>query len=180
MIASWHYLYLKPRPERGLDEAATEGNDVMKLFHGWLFTFFLLMLSPQFAMADGSAPKSVESLSAWTNQSGSTLYIDAVSPDGQITGHYINRAQGFGCQNIVYPATGWVYGSSITFTVKWQSTTQSCNSITSWTGFFNAGKIDTLWQLVINGSTNTSQIRKGSDVFTYTPTVEHKSLLIEK
>ena len=35
---------------------------------------------------------------AWTNQSGSTLYIDQVSNIGEITGHYINRAAGYGCQ----------------------------------------------------------------------------------
>jgi Avidin family len=146
-----------------------------------------MSLAPLIAIADGHATKAMEAatepsvaaLSAWTNQSGSTLYIDAIAPSGQITGHYINRAQGFGCQNISYPVTGWTYGTSITFTVKWQSSTQSCNSITSWTGFFYNGKITTLWQLVVNGSTNPNQILQGSDVFTRTQAVEHPSLQLK-
>jgi hypothetical protein len=120
---------------------------------------------------------SVQSLSAWTNQSGSTLYIDAISPSGQLTGHYINRAAGYGCQNISYPVTGWVYGTAITFTTKWQSSTESCNSITAWTGFLFAGKLQTLWQLVINGSTSTQQIKQGADVFTQTATTTRETLI---
>ena len=116
--------------------------------------------------------------SSWTNQSGSTLHIKSVDPNsGQLTGSYINRAPGYQCQNIPYPVTGWVYGTAITFTTNWKSTTQSCNSITSWTGFYNNGKIETLWQLVINGSTSTSQIIHGNDVFSLSPIVENKSLL---
>jgi len=65
-----------------------------------------------------NASDSLQALSAWTNQSGSTLYIDSVSNDGQITGTYINRAQGYGCQNISYAVTGWVYGTAITFTAN--------------------------------------------------------------
>lgn len=129
------------------------------------------------AFADTASKPSIQALSAWTNQSGSTLYIDAVSPNGQITGHYINRAQGYNCQNISYPVTGWVYGTAITFTTLWQSTAESCNSITSWTGFYYNGQISTLWQLVINSSTNTNQIIQGSDVFTPNVLRDKKSLL---
>jgi Avidin family len=164
---------------RRAQESGTQRKEiVMKMFRIWLFAG-LLMFSKS-VCADGSGATSIEALSAWTNQSGSTLYIDAIAPNGQVSGHYINRAQGYGCQNIAYPMTGWLYANSITFTVKWQSTTQSCNSITSWTGFFYGGKINTLWQLVVNGSTSTSQILKGSDTFTPTTVLEMKSLVPDK
>ncbi len=103
-------------------------------------------------------PVSLEALSAWTNQSGSTLYIDAIDSNGLLKGTYINRASGYGCQNISYPVTGWVYGTTITFNTLWESTTESCSSITAWTGFLYQGQINTLWQLVINGSNSTSQM----------------------
>lgn len=130
--------------------------------------------------ADSAAMPSVQALSAWTNQSGSTLYLDAIDPEGQISGHYINRAAGYGCQNISYPVTGWVYGTAITFTTLWQSTTESCNSITAWTGFYYQGQITTLWQLVINRSTVPGQIVQGSDVFKQTAKSDKKSLLPSK
>lgn len=131
--------------------------------------------------ASPAAAPTLQASSAWTNQSGSTLYIDAVDPTGKITGHYINRAAGYSCQNISYPVTGWVYGTALTFTTIWESTTESCNSITAWTGFLNAqGQIATLWQLVIGGSTSTGQIIQGSDVFTYGAKVNKKSLLKDK
>lgn len=131
--------------------------------------------------ANPAAAPTLQAISAWTNQSGSTLYIDAIDPAGKITGHYINRAPGYSCQNISYPVTGWVYGTAVTFTTIWESAAESCNSITSWTGFLNAqGQIATLWQLVIGGSTSTSQIIQGSDVFTYGSKVNKKSLLKDK
>ncbi|MBZ0092243.1 MAG: avidin/streptavidin family protein [Sulfuricellaceae bacterium] len=146
------------------------------------YTFCTLFLFMSGGALAGSADQpAVQALSAWTNQSGSTLYIDAVNPStGQLSGHYINRAQGYNCQNISYPVTGWIYGTAITFTTIWQSTTESCNSITAWTGFYYKGQISTLWQLVINGSTSTGQIMQGSDVFTRNTTSDKKSLLREK
>lgn len=147
----------------------------MKNLHIGLLLCALFLSNTLFA---NEKQLSVQSLSAWTNQDGSTLYIDSVNPTtNQITGHYINRAAGYGCQNIKYPVTGWVYGTAITFQTIWQSTTQSCNSITSWTGFLYQDQIFTLWQLVINGSTNTGQIVQGKDTFSYTGATEHESLL---
>jgi hypothetical protein len=130
-----------------------------------------------FACAD--QVKEVQSLSGWTNQSGSTLYINNVASNGLLTGTYINRAPGYGCQNIAYPVTGWVYGTAITFTTIWQGT-ESCNSITAWTGFLYNGQIQTLWQLVINASSSTKQILQGTDIFTWAANKSHKSLMIEK
>jgi hypothetical protein len=131
------------------------------------------------AYADSSRTTSLQALSAWTNQSGSTLYIDTIGSNGLLTGTYINRAQGYACKNISYPVTGWVYGTAITFNTIWQSTTESCNSITAWTGFYYQGKISTLWQLTINGSTSTSQILKGSDTFKPSTSVLKKSLILK-
>jgi len=132
------------------------------------------------AYADSNKSTSLQALSAWTNQSGSTLYIDTIGSNGLLTGTYINRAQGYGCKNISYPVTGWVYGTAITFNTIWQSTTESCNSITAWTGFYYQGAISTLWQLTINGSTSTSEILKGSDTFKPSTTVLKKSLILKK
>lgn len=130
--------------------------------------------------AQASSNEGLTTLSAWNNQSGSTLYIESIDPNsGLLTGTYINKASGYGCQNHPYPVTGWVYGTAITFTTNWKSSGESCNSITSWTGFYDKGKITTLWQLVINGSTSTSQILQGEDVFTRDAMEENKSLIIK-
>lgn len=129
------------------------------------------------AIAHAASPAKLQALSAWTNESGSTLYIDTVESNGLLTGTYINRAAGYQCQNISYPVTGWVYGTAIIFTTIWESTTESCNSITSWTGFYYQGKIQTLWQLVINGSSSTSQILQGTDTFTQNVMKKNKSLM---
>ena len=143
-------------------------------------TILSMLLFSVNVWADNKQSASLQALSAWTNQSGSTLYIDTIDSNGLLTGTYINRAAGYGCQNIPYPVTGWVYGTAITFTTIWKSTTESCNSITAWTGFYYRGKISTLWQLTINGSTNTSQILQGKDVFIPSNVLENKSLILKK
>ncbi len=150
----------------------------MKNIFNYMCAIFLFISNV--ALADTNDNLSAKALSAWTNQSGSTLSIDTVNPNGQLTGHYVNRAAGYECQNIAYPVTGWIYNNSITFTTIWKSSIESCNSITSWTGFYYQGKISTLWQLVINGSTNTNQILQGTDVFTPNAALEKKSLLPSK
>lgn len=128
-------------------------------------------------IAHAASPEKFQAYSAWTNQSGSTLYIDNIESNGLLTGTYINRASGYLCQNISYPVTGWIYGSAITFTTIWKSTTESCNSITSWTGFYYQGQIQTLWQLVISGSSSTDEIQQGADTFTLNVMKKNKSLM---
>ncbi len=143
----------------------------------------LLVLFVLFGIASttqADTGNKLQALSAWTNQSGSTLYIDSIDGNGLLTGTYINRASGYYCQNISYPVSGWVYGTAITFTTIWQSTTESCNSITAWTGFLYQGQIQTLWQLVLNGSSSTGQILQGSDIFRPTSTKTNKTLMLEK
>ena len=124
--------------------------------------------------------ESIPSPSVWNNQSGSTLTIDSIDSTGLITGSYINRASGYGCQNIPYPVTGWAYGTAITFNTIWQSGSESCNSITAWSGFLYSGKISTLWSLTINGSSSTSQIIRGNDSFKQVRKFTEKSLIMKK
>lgn len=112
-------------------------------------------------------PRS-QAVGPWTNQSGSILYIEAVSANGMITGQYVNRAPGFSCQNTAYPVTGWLSGTSITFSVTWTNSTQSCNSVTGWTGSFDANftTLSTSWVISRNGST---ELTTGQSVFTRVP-----------
>ncbi len=150
----------------------------MTNFRAWTAAFFLLLsISP--ALAKDVPQGGLQAPSAWTNQSGSTLYIENVGPSGDLSGYYINRAQGYACQNTPYPVTGWIYGTAITFTVTWQNATESCNSITSWTGFYYQGQITTLWQLVINGSTSTDQIITGEDIFQPSQQKKSKALKVK-
>jgi hypothetical protein len=71
--------------------------------------------------------------SVWVNELGSTMTIQSVGTDGLITGTYVTAV---GCgAGTVRPLTGWWNNSAMTFTVNWQE----CNSLTSWTGNYNAG-----------------------------------------
>jgi hypothetical protein len=151
----------------------------MKIKQTCLVIILMLISALAYSSEIKSGPDVLTAASAWTNQDGSTLYIDSVGSNGQLTGTYINRAPGYSCQNISYPVTGWIYGTAITFTTIWQSSTESCNSITAWTGFYYNGQIVTLWQLTINGSTRISQIITGNDVFSPTSRIEKKSILLK-
>ncbi|WP_162258311.1 avidin/streptavidin family protein [Frateuria sp. Soil773] len=137
----------------------------------------MLVLASTSVFADSIGNEAIKALSVWTNQNGSTLYIDSISDAGQISGRYINRATGYNCRDIAYPVVGWIYGTAISFATLWQSQTESCNSITSWTGFYYKGQISTLWQLTINGSTSPKQILKGSDIFKQAAKSDKKSLV---
>lgn len=157
-------------------EVLREEMSIMKKMLGILVAVIAFAVS---SLACADSVEKAQATSAWTNQRGSTLYIDNIGNNGQITGRYVNRAPGYGCQNIPYPVTGWVYGNAITFTVIWRGA-ESCNSITAWTGFIAAGKMQTLWQLVVNGSTNTGQIKQGADTFLPVMVQNRKSILNEK
>ena len=122
----------------------------------WLPTFIFTLLVSLGTYADQSS--SIPAPSVWENKSGSTLQIDSIASDGLMTGSYINRAAGYGCQNISYPVTGWADGTALTFNTLWESIAESCNSITAWAGLLDQGQISSLWNLTINGSTSTSQI----------------------
>lgn len=150
----------------------------------YFITLLMSLLFSLSACADSSntdsSSTSILVPSSWVNQDGSTLSITSVDSAGQITGIYINGAAGYNCQNIVYPVTGWIYGTAITFDTKWQSAIESCNSITSWAGFLYQGEISTFWNLTLNGSTSTSQIIQGKDTFTQIAASVKKSLMSKK
>ena len=147
----------------------------------YLITLLTSLLFSLSACADSSntdsSSTSILVPSSWVNQDSSTLSITSVDSTGQITGIYINGAAGYNCQNIVYPVTGWIYGTAITFDTKWESTIESCNSITSWAGFLYQGEINTFWNLTLNGSNSTSQIIQGKDTFTQITTSVKTSLI---
>ena len=147
----------------------------------YLITLLMSLLFRLSACADSSntdsSSTSILVPSSWVNQDSSTLSITSVDSTGQITGIYINGAAGYNCQNIVYPVTGWIYGTAITFDTKWESTIESCNSITSWAGFLYQGEISTFWNLTLNGSNSTSQIIQGKDTFTQITTSVKTSLI---
>ena len=150
----------------------------------YLITLLTSLLFSLSACADSSntdsSSTSILVPSSWVNQDSSTLSITSVDSTGQITGIYINGAAGYNCQNIVYPVTGWIYGTAITFDTKWESTIESCNSITSWAGFLYQGEINTFWNLTLNGSNSTSQIIQGKDTFTQITTSVKTSLISKK
>ena len=80
--------------------------------------------------------------------------------DGLITGTYVSAV---GCgAGTVRPLTGWWNNSAMTFTVNWQE----CNSLTSWTGNYNAGTTTTLWLLTVSGPPQWNSINAGTDIFT--------------
>ncbi len=141
------------------------------------YKYLIALCISVFFSLSARADNSIAVPSSWVNTEGSTLTISAIDSDGQITGSYVNKAAGWNCQNIAYPVTGWIYGAAITFDTKWESTTESCNSITSWAGFLYQGQINTFWNLTQNGSSSTSQILQGKDTFKQTSTVLKKSLI---
>lgn len=131
----------------------------------------ILLLSALFSFSVCADNSNIPVPSSWENTEGSTLTISSINADGQISGTYINRAVGYKCQNIGYPVTGWIYGTAITFDTKWESSQESCGSITSWAGFLYQGQLSTFWNLTQDGSSSTSQILQGKDTFNQLSTV---------
>ncbi|MTI00050.1 hypothetical protein E1297_29025 [Roseibium sp. RKSG952] len=109
--------------------------------------------------------------STWVNQSGSSMTI-SVSRTADVTGQYINRAAGTGCQNTPYQIAGRVDGDFIAFTVAWNNGTENCNSVTGWAGYAQASsgniEIVTNWNLAYQGPSGPA-IQQGNDTFIYQP-----------
>lgn len=59
---------------------------------------------------------------------------------------------------------------------------ENCQSITAWTGFLGPSckMITAKWQLVVNGTTDPSQILQGSDTFTKVSSARTSRGLVEK
>jgi hypothetical protein len=95
----------------------------------------------------------------WVNELGSKM-TTSWGTDGLISGTYVTAV---GCgAGTVRPLTGWWNNAAMTFTVNWQN----CNSLTSWTGNYNAGKITTLWLPTVSGPPQWNSIVAGADIFT--------------
>ncbi len=95
----------------------------------------------------------------WVNELGSKM-TTSWGADGLITGTYVTKV---GCgAGVVRPLSGWWNNSAMTFTVNWQE----CNSLTSWTGNYNAGTTTTLWLLTVSGPPQWNSINAGADTFT--------------
>ena len=135
----------------------------------FLAVFFSTLISLLASFATIAAEDEAVSISAntqWINELGSVLTITTIDSTGLLTGNYVNKAAGYPCKDTAYPVTGWVDGTAIIFNTLWINSTESCNSITAWTGFYYNNQISTLWQLVEDGATAVSQISSGSDTFT--------------
>ena len=107
-----------------------------------------------------AAQQAPAASSVWVNELGSTMTIQSVGTDGLITGTYVTAV---GCgAGTVRPLRGWYNKGAITFTVNWQE----CNSLTSWTGNYNANTLTTLWLLTVSGPPQWNSITAGADTFT--------------
>jgi Avidin family len=106
--------------------------------------------------------------SAWQNESGSTMLID-VDTLGNVTGSYVNRASGTGCQFSPYPISGRINGNFIAFSVSWENQTANCHSVTAWAGFAaetgTTATLKTRWNIAYQGLTRPA-IAQGEDTFT--------------
>jgi hypothetical protein len=136
------------------------------VFLAVLFSALITLLASVSAIAEKGEATSISANTQWINQLGSTLTITSIDSTGLLTGSYVNRAAGYPCKDTDYPVTGWVDGTAIVFNTLWINSTESCHSITAWTGFYYNNEISTIWQLVAVGTTPTSQISTGSDTFT--------------
>lgn len=100
----------------------------------------------------------------WANDHGSVLIINSVGPDGGITGTFANNAPGYKCGGVAFPIVGWMDGPRIAYTVRWKNASVDCASITSWTGYFNEGRLGVEWVLTFD-EYGAPRIRTGSDAY---------------
>jgi len=120
------------------------------------------------ALCAAPPPASAQSTSAigtWVNDHGSTLVIQSVGADGSVAGTYANSAPGYKCAGVSFPIVGWTDGARISYTVRWRDASVDCASITSWTGYFNDGRLAVEWVLVFE-EYGASRIRAGADSYT--------------
>jgi hypothetical protein len=101
----------------------------------------------------------------WVNDHASVLVIQSVGADGSVTGTYANNAPGYKCAGVAFPLVGWMDGTRISYTVRWKNASVDCNSITSWTGYFNDGRLGVQWVVTFD-EYGAPTIRTGSDSYT--------------
>jgi hypothetical protein len=113
--------------------------------------------------AGAQSPPSVTG--TWANDHGSVLVIQSIGADGSVTGTYANNAPGYKCAGVAFPLVGWMDGQRISYTVLWKNASVDCNSITSWTGYFNGGRLGVEWVVTFD-EYGAPAIRTGSDSYT--------------
>ncbi|WP_289294798.1 avidin/streptavidin family protein [uncultured Reyranella sp.] len=116
------------------------------------------------AVVPRAGAQSPSVVGTWANDHGSVLVVASVGPDGSLSGTYANNAPGYKCAGIAFPLVGWMDGPRISYTVRWKNASIDCASITSWTGYFNDGRLGVEWVLTYeeNGAT---RVRIGSDSY---------------
>ncbi|KAF0099116.1 MAG: avidin/streptavidin [Rhodospirillaceae bacterium] len=100
----------------------------------------------------------------WVNDHGSTLVIRSIGADGSVTGTYASSTPGYKCAGVAFPIVGWMDGQRISYTVLWKNASVDCNSITSWTGYLNAGRLGVEWVVTFD-EYGAPTIRTGSDSY---------------
>ena len=111
-----------------------------------------------------AAAQSASVTGTWANDHGSVLVIQSVGADGSVAGTYANNAADYKCRGIAFPIVGWMDGPRISYTVRWKNAGGDCASITSWTGYFNEGRLGVEWVLAYE-EYGASRIRTGSDSY---------------
>jgi len=111
-----------------------------------------------------SAAQTPAVTGTWANDHGSVLVIQSVGADGSVSGTYANNAPGYKCAGVTFPIVGWMDSSRISYTVRWKNASVDCASITSWTGYFNEGRLGVEWVLVYEEN-GTPRLRAGSDSY---------------
>ena len=128
-------------------------------------SILILSLAALFSLAAGQvAAQSVPMAGTWANDHGSVLVISSVGTDGSVAGTYSNSAPGYKCGGVAFPIVGWLDGPRISYTVRWRNASVDCASITSWTGYFNEGRLGVEWVLVYEEN-GTPRLRAGSDAY---------------
>ncbi len=93
----------------------------------------------------GGSPTGVSHRDLDRTITSSVLVIQSVGADGSVTGTYANNAPGYKCAGVALPLVGWMDGQRISYTVLWKNASVDCSSITSWTGYFNGGRLGVEW-----------------------------------
>ncbi len=125
----------------------------------YLFAGAIMIASLVHGWTAAAQQLTADATYTWVNELGSKM-TTTWGADGLITGTYVTAV---GCgAGTPKPLTGWWNNSAMTFTVNWQE----CNSLTSWTGNYSAGKIATLWLLALSGPPEWNSINAGADTFT--------------
>lgn len=123
-----------------------------------------LSLAALCAAAQPASAQSPSVTGTWANDHGSVLVIQSIGANGTVTGTYANNAAGYKCAGVAFPLVGWMDGQRISYTVLWKNASVDCNSITSWTGYFNAGRLGVEWVVTFDEN-GAPTIRTGSDSY---------------